>query len=128
MRGTVFTVFEHLFERVSRCSMAGGMGGGWGKRGGGVPLHERVRGDQVGAAAYDARQPVGADCPARHCWVSGAVDAEGVKRPGLLFEWRQVRGRWEGRVAYAARLRPLEANGGWLMVEEWLPAELLTPL
>ncbi len=70
----------------------------------------------------------GTDCPARHCWVSGAVDAEGVKRPGLLLEWRQVAGRWEGRVTYAARLRPFEANGGWLLVEEWLPAELLTPL
>ena len=74
-----------------------------------------------------AQDPVGPDCPARHCWVSGAVDAEGVKRPGLLLEWRQVAGRWEGRVTYAARLRPLEANGGWLVVEEWLPAELLTP-
>ena len=72
--------------------------------------------------------PAGPDCPARHCWVSGAVDAEGVKRPGLLLEWRQVAGRWEGRVTYAARLRPLEANGGWLVVEEWLPAELLTPV
>ena len=96
------------------------MGGGWGKRGSGVPLAQRVRGDLP-----PAQDPVGPDCPARHCWVSGAVDAEGVKRPGLLLEWRQVAGRWEGRVTYAARLRPLEANGGWLVVEEWLPAELL---
>jgi hypothetical protein len=100
--------------------MAGGMGGGWNKRGLGVPLAQRVRGDLPQAPA-DA-------CPARHCWVAGAVDAEGVKRPGLLLEWRQVHGRWEGRVTYVARLRPLEANGGWLAVEEWLPAELLTPL
>jgi len=104
------------------------MGGGWAKRGTGVPLAQRVRGDQRGAAAPDPREPVGPDCPARHCWVAGAVDAEGVKRPGLLLEWRQVRGRWEGRVTYVARLRPFEANGGWLVVEEWLPAELLTPL
>ena len=99
------------------------MGGGSGRRGLGVPLAERVRADQ----------PPGRDrsddpCPARHCWVAGAVDAEGVKRPGLLLEWRQVHGRWEGRVTYVARLRPLEASGGWLVVEEWLPAELLTPL
>ena len=106
------------------------MGGGWGKRGSGVPLAQRVRGDlpakHDGRGQYDGRDP-GPDCPARHCWVSGAVDAEGVKRPGLLLEWRQVAGRWEGRVTYVARLRPFEANGGWLMVEEWLPAELLTP-
>jgi hypothetical protein len=107
--------------------MAGGMGGGWSKRGSGVPLAQRVRGDQPQPSPYDGRDPLGQDCPARHCWVSGAVDAEGVKRPGLLHEWRQVAGRWEGRVTYAARLRPLEANGGWLVVEEWLPAELLTP-
>ena len=98
------------------------MGGGWSKQGSGVPLADRVRSDRPPPAV-----PTEA-CPARHCWVSGAVDAEGVKRPGLLLEWRQVQGRWEGRVTYAARLRPLEANGGWLVVEEWLPAELLTPL
>jgi hypothetical protein len=103
--------------------MAGGMGGGWAKRGSGVPMAERVR-----AGRPTPPESIGADCPARHCWVSGAVDAEGVKRPGLLLEWRQVRGRWEGRVTYAARLRPFEANGGWVVVEEWLPAELLTPL
>jgi hypothetical protein len=108
-------------------AMAGGMGGGWGKRGSGVPLSQRVRTDRP-APAHDVRDPIGPDCPARHCWVGGAVDAEGVKRPGLLLEWRQVSGRWEGRVTYVARLRPLEANGGWLVVEEWLPAELLTPL
>jgi hypothetical protein len=105
--------------------MAGGMGGGWSKRGSGVPLAERVRSDRPRPQAV--ADPADA-CPARHCWVGGAVDAEGVKRPGLLLEWRQVRGRWEGRVTYVARLRPLEADGGWLVVEEWLPAELLTPL
>src|SRR3954447_6363349 len=106
--------------------MAGGMGGGWSKRGAGIPLADRVRSDRGPAARPEPAQ--GDPCPARHCWVSGAVDAEGVKRPGLLLEWRQVRGRWEGRVTYAARLRPFEANGGWVVVEEWLPAELLTPL
>jgi hypothetical protein len=105
--------------------MAGGMGGGWSKRGGGVPLADRVRSDRPAPEAPVTRAEA---CPARHCWVSGAVDAEGVKRPGLLLEWRQAHGRWEGRVTYVARLRPLEANGGWLVVEEWLPAELLTPL
>ena len=102
------------------------MGGGWGKRGSGVPLSERVRSDRPQAPEPVQKWPDAG--PARHCWVAGAVDAEGVKRPGLLLEWRQVRGRWEGRVTYVARLRPLEADGGWLVVEEWLPAELLTPL
>jgi hypothetical protein len=46
-----------------------------------------------------------------------------VKRPGLLVEWRAAAGGWEGRVVYAALLRPHV----WVTVEEWVPAELLTP-
>lgn len=63
------------------------------------------------------------DCPGRHCWVSGAVDDAGVKRPGLLVEWRSGPAGWEGRVVYVAQVR----SGAWLLVEEWLAAELLTP-
>jgi hypothetical protein len=62
-------------------------------------------------------------CPARHCWVAGAADDQGVKRPGLLVEWRARAGDWEGLVVYVAQLRP----GVWAVVEEWLPASLLTP-
>jgi len=55
--------------------------------------------------------------------VADAADGLGVKRPGLLVEWRQRRGEWEGRVVYAVRLRP----DSWQLVEEWVPASLLTP-
>jgi hypothetical protein len=103
--------------------MAGGMGGGWGKRGSGVPLAQRVRAGQVSSEMGRASDAAEA-CPARHCWVSDAVDGVGAKRPGLLVEWRRAGGgRWEGRVVYPALLRP----GGWVLVEEWVPAELLTP-
>ncbi len=72
------------------------------------------------AAPTDAVAPGG--CPARHCWVTVPVDGPAA-RPGLLLEWRRGdRGRWEGRVAYAAELRP----GRWASVEEWIPAELLS--
>lgn len=87
--------------------MAGGMGGR-----GGIPMSRRV---QLSSGAVD-------ECPARHCWVAGAVDEMGVKRPGLLVEWRLRESGWEGRVVYAAELRA----GGWALVEEWLPATLLT--
>jgi hypothetical protein len=87
------------------------VGGGWGKQGSGIPMSERVR----------TGEP---PCPARHCWVADAADRYGVKRPGLLAEWRQRDGAWEGRVVYAVRLRP----DSWQLVEEWLPASLLTPL
>ncbi len=63
------------------------------------------------------------ESPARHCWVAGAADDLGVKRPGLLVEWREASGGWEGRVVYVARLR----SGAWALVEEWLAASLLTP-
>ena len=96
------------------------MGGGWGKRGSGIPLAQRVRADRPEPG------PSADACPARHCWVSDAVDGHGVKRPGLLIEWRAVEGRWEGRVLYLALLRP-SLEPGWALVEEWLPAELLTP-
>ena len=87
----------------------------------GIPLEQRTR-----AGSTREHAPVHNDdmCPARHCWVAGALDAEGVKRPGLLVEWRQAERGWEGRVLYCARLR----RDTWVVVEEWLPADLLTPL
>ncbi len=89
----------------------------------GIPLEQRTR---AGAAEPSVTDGAWEDdaCPARHCWVAGALDAEGVKRPGLLVEWRQTGRGWEGRVLYCARLR----RDAWVVVEEWLPAELLTPL
>ncbi len=88
--------------------MAGGFGGT------GAPLHARTR-------AVAASGPVpGGDCPARHCWVTAPADG-GSPRPGLLLEWRRRQHGWEGRVAYAAELRP----DRWAAVEEWLPAEVV---
>lgn len=91
-------------------------------RGSGVRLQDRVRAGGGGPAepvAVPEREP----CPARHVWVSLPVDATEV-RPGLLLEWRKAAHRWEGRVVYLAELRP----GRWSLVEEWIPAELLTPV
>jgi hypothetical protein len=94
--------------------------GGYGS-GSGVPLRDRVRGAPGPVPAAPAPDPV--DPPGRHCHVSLPVDGS-RPRPALLIEWRRVdNGRWEGRVAYVAELRP----GRWALVEEWVPAELLTP-
>lgn len=94
-------------------------GGGYG-RGAGIPLKDRVRADQHQAppSSSSSAEP---GQPGRHCWVTLPVDAS-QPRPGLLLEWRRAGHLWEGRVIYAARLRP----GRWASVEEWLPAELLT--
>ncbi len=99
------------------------MAGGWSKRGMGIPLEQRTRAGSTAPAVAEPGWEADA-CPARHCWVAGALDAEGVKRPGLLVEWRQTSDGWQGRVLYCARLR----RDAWVVVEEWLPAELLTPL
>jgi len=91
-----------------------------GRRGHGLPIAQRVRAGPASAAAppsYDS-------CPARHCWVADAVDDFGVKRPGLLLEWRRAGELWEGRVVYAVQLRA----GRWAMVEEWVAESQLTPL
>jgi len=104
-------------------------GGGYG-RGTGVPLGERRRaGDPRAKAPATPAEPdaplnpeAAPPCPARHVWVAAPVDGP-VARAGLLLEWRMVGHRWEGRVVYAAQLRP----GRWAIVEEWVAADLLAP-
>jgi hypothetical protein len=123
--------FEHLFEICGTIGLvAGGMsgGGGWGKRGHGVPLNARVRVGEPDLPEKARDQPV-PPCPGRHCWVAEAVDGRGEKRPGLLVEWRLGRNGWEGRVIYPSLLRPAGAHlgNGWVLVEEWLAADQLTP-
>jgi len=84
---------------------------------GGVPMHERVT---RGRSADPTPEDPG---PGRHCWVAGGVGDDGLKRPGLLAEWRQAGAGWEGRVVYVGLAGP----GRWVLVEEWLPADRLTP-
>jgi hypothetical protein len=67
-------------------------------------------------------------CPAagdggegRHCWVRNPPDTPGIW-PGLLVEWRQREGAWQGRVAYT-----VAGPHGPALVEAWLPAARLEP-
>ncbi len=57
----------------------------------------------------------------RHCWVRDPPDAPGIW-PGLLVEWRQREGAWQGRVAYT-----VTGPHGPALVEAWLPAARLEP-
>jgi hypothetical protein len=57
----------------------------------------------------------------RHCWVRDPPDAPGTW-PGLLIEWRQRAGTWQGRVAYT-----VTGPHGPALVEAWLPAARLEP-
>jgi hypothetical protein len=57
----------------------------------------------------------------RHCWVRNPPDAPGTW-PGLLVEWRQRDGAWQGRVAYT-----VSGPYGSSLIEAWLPAAQLEP-
>ena len=57
----------------------------------------------------------------RHCWVRDPPEASGMW-PGLLVEWRQRDGAWQGRVAYT-----VTGQHGPSLVESWLPAARLEP-
>ena len=57
----------------------------------------------------------------RHCWVRDPPEAPGTW-PGLLVEWRQRDGGWQGRVAYT-----VTGPHGPALVEAWLPAARLEP-
>jgi hypothetical protein len=57
----------------------------------------------------------------RHCWVRDPPETPGTW-PGLLVEWRQRAGVWQGRVAYT-----VAGPHGASLVEAWLPADRLEP-
>jgi hypothetical protein len=65
--------------------------------------------------------PAGDGGEGRHCWVRNPPDAPGTW-PGLLIEWRQRGGGWQGRVAYT-----VSGPHGPALVEAWLPAARLEP-
>lgn len=96
------------------------MAGGMSNRGS-LPIGERINPAVHGAvgvhgAADSAVEPEVP--PIRHCWVT---DRHG-RWPGLLLEWRRREDGWHGRV-----VRPVHEDDGWQVVEEWLPAALLSP-
>ena len=88
------------------------MAGGMSKRGDWGPMSERVRQAQVEPSLPPVPPTL------KHCWVTG----EHGRLPALLLEWRQTASGYQGRV-----VRPVHEEGGWQLVEEWLPASLLEP-
>jgi hypothetical protein len=94
---------------------------------GGRSLGERaaasgVRADlAVTAESTRAYAAAGDGGEGRHCWVRDPPDCPGTW-PGLLVEWRQRGGSWQGRVAYT-----VTGPHGPALVEAWLPAARLEP-
>ncbi len=79
-------------------------------------LGERAADSGVGPAPAPRRAPARDSTAGRHCWVHAPPGADGTV-PGLLVEWRQHSGGWQGRVAYA-----VPGPHGPVLVEAWLPA------
>jgi hypothetical protein len=102
------------------------MAGGMNKRGGHPygTMAERIAATKAAAAA--PQRPAAAASPEprgpgtlKHCWVR---DEHG-RLPALLLGWRRTASGWQGRV-----VRPVPDVGdlgGWILVEEWLPAACL---
>ena len=91
-------------------------------RPGGRSLAERAADSGVeGAGARAAGAEARSAREGRHCWVHSPPGVTGAC-PGLLVEWRQRNGRWEGRVAYS-----VAGPHGPTLVEAWLPAAQLQP-
>ena len=75
----------------------------------------------AGGSGRGVEHAIPAPPPARqHCWVAGSEDAPGP-HPGLLLAWEQRDGEWFGHVVYW-----IEAHK--VLVQQWLPANLLTPV
>ena len=95
------------------------MAGGMNRYGGqSLPMTERVRLGQDAARAGWGEDPA---YPGRHCWVLDPADGTATRRAGLLLEWRQRAGAWEGQVAYLCR----SPGRGWLVTVEWLSESVL---
>ena len=84
-------------------------------------LAERTRRGTTAPAPAPAPAvaPTGTSSTRRHCWVSDGLSVE-RRAAGLLVEWRQLGGAWQGRVAYV-----VDVDGEATLVEAWLPASQL---
>ncbi len=118
---------EHVFDLCHPGAVAGGMDRRPFRS---ASLAERTR-RSTGAAAAPGPTPsspatgptetAGATSTTarRHCWVTDGTTPE-RRAAGLLVEWRQLGGAWQGRVAYVVDL-----DGEATLVEAWLPATQL---
>jgi hypothetical protein len=82
-------------------------------------LGERAAQSGVGSPTPPESPSAGRQQAGRHCWVTDPPEWPGTW-PGLLVEWRQQAGGWQGRVAYT-----VTGPHGPVLVETWLPADRL---
>lgn len=56
--------------------------------------------------------------PVKHAWYDGPRGRQAV----LLLAWRNIQGRYDGRIAVA-----VEDGDGWAIVEMWVDGAMLSP-
>lgn len=72
----------------------------------------------AGGSGRGHQHPIPLPPPARaHCWVQGA---DGGIHPGLVIAWEKRDNGWWAQVVYLVQ-------DDAALVQQWLPAELLTP-
>lgn len=89
------------------------------RRGERISLHERIHGTPP-SVQHESTSARAGPRSIGHCWVTDEVTDEHGRLPGLLLEWRRTASGWQGRV-----VRPALDAGEWILVDEWLPSELL---
>ena len=107
--------------------MAGGMSRRP-ERGTGETLAERVAATRARQAGSPA-SPVPGSMPSappptlvppvvKHAWYDGPYG----RQPALLLGWRNIQGRFDGRICVA-----VPDDGGWALVEMWVDGAMLSP-
>ena len=82
-------------------------------------MAERIAATKAAAPPPAPPAPPRGPEPLRHCWVRG----DQGRLPALLLEWRRTASGWQGRVVHP--VPDSGEGGGWILVEEWLPAAAL---
>ncbi|RYB92967.1 hypothetical protein EUA93_00525 [Nocardioides oleivorans] len=98
--------------------MAGGMGRRDDER---ETLAQRVantRARQAGQQSAPAREVEPSPPPVKHAWYDGPRGRQAV----LLLAWRNIQGRYDGRICVA-----VPDEGGWAIVEMWVDGAMLSP-
>ena len=85
----------------------------------GPSLSDRSRASGIGAGTGTGTGTAKVWAP-RHCWVEGHRGWPG-RWPGVILEWRQQAGHWQGRVAFVVVL-----GREVCLMESWLDADVLS--
>lgn len=79
-----------------------------------APTTDRTTGRTTGRTTEQEPPPP----PLKHAWYDGPRGRQAV----LLLGWRNIQGRYDGRICVA-----VPDDGGWAIVEMWVDGAMLSP-